>query len=348
MINIRGQSELRQQFKSRASSVANSVLSRFGVGIVPLHRSNGSSRSGRSNCSSCTPLLPPGAAEYLSPSNPQLKELRQRYANHPAARHSLWSTSYLSKELKLKHFRGDNAFIYQARFGSDAAYALTTQYVLEHDELRLLKKLGDDELFGNCLVNFDDSLFVSRDLLDSVLEINFLNRELNLGVKPELSVLDIGAGYGRFAHRIVQSLSNLQRILCTDAVAESTFISNFYLRFREVEEKAQVVPLDKIETVLTNYTIDLATNIHSFGECTYDSIQWWLNLVAANKITFLFVVANGEGLGSREVDETNIEYLPAILERGYRLKTRQPKYSGSLSVQKHGLYPTYYYLFERE
>lgn len=337
-----------RQFKSKASSVANSVLGRFGVRIVPIHQGNGSPNSGNSLPSVRRPILPPGAAEYLSPNNPQLKELRKRYANHPAARHSLWSASYLSKELKLEQFRGDNAYIYQRRFGTDAAYALTTHYVLEHDELHLLEKLNDDELFGNCLVNFDDSLFVSRDLLDSVLEINFLNRELNVEAQPELNILDIGAGYGRFAHRVVQSLPSLGRILCTDAVAESTFISDFYLRFRKVEEKAQVVPLDAIETVLTNNKINLATNIHSFGECIFTSINWWLDLLEANRIKFLFIVANGEGLGSTEADKTNIDYMPAIVERGYQLKSRQPKYAGSPSVQKYGLYPTYYYLFERE
>jgi putative sugar O-methyltransferase len=291
---------------------------------------------------------PADVAEYLVQENPKLKELKDRYQHHPAARHSLWSDNYLSKELRLQEFRADNAYIYQKRFASEAAYALTTQYALQHDGLGLLQRLRDDELFGNCLVSFDDDLFVSRDLLDSVLEINFLNRELNLADNPELTILDIGAGYGRLAHRLVESLPNLEQVLCTDAVAESTFVSDFYLKFRQVEHKTQVVPLDRIESTLSGARIDLVTNIHSFGECTLDSITWWLDLIALNKIPYLFIVANGDGLGSRETNGTNIEYLPAVLERGYELKIRQPKYVEAPSVQKHGLYPTSYYLFEHQ
>lgn len=294
------------------------------------------------------PVFRADAVEYLRQQNPRLAELKRRYSNHPATRHSLWSDAYLRRELRLDSFRDDNPYLFQKRFSSDAAYALTTHYALAHDELGLLSKLDDDDLFGNYLIDFDDQISVSRDLLDSVLEINFLNRELNILDMTPLTVLDIGAGYGRLAHRMVQALPRLEHMLCTDAVAESTFLSEFYLRYRNVEDKASVVPLDEIEKVLASSTVQLATNIHSFGECTLASIKWWLDLLEANSIKFLFIVANGEGLGSTEADKTNIDYMPAIVERGYQLKSRQPKYAGSPSVQKYGLYPTYYYLFERE
>lgn len=313
-----------------------------------LERLATSIRPSTPDCSNGFVRLPSGAAEYLRHNNPRLRELKQRYKHHPATRHSLWSQRYLRRELRLDHFRGDNAYLYQKRFGSDAAYALTTEYALAHDEIGLLNKLEDDDLFGNCLVNFDDRFFVSRELLDSVLEINFLNRELNLQTRSEFTVLDIGAGYGRLAHRLVQALPNLERVLCTDAVAESTFISEFYLRFREVDRKAHVVQLDEVESVLANCTVDLATNIHSFGECTFASISWWLDLLEAHRVKFLFIVANGDGLGSTEAAKTNIDYLPAIIQRGYRLRIRQAKYCDSPSVQKYGLYPTYYYMFEHE
>jgi putative sugar O-methyltransferase len=292
-------------------------------------------------------MLPAGAAEYLRYDNPRLQELRNRYHNHPATRHSLWSNDYLRRELRLEYFRSDNAYLYQQRYSSNASYALTTNYVMSHDDLGLLGRLRDDELFGNFLVNFDDDLFVSRDLLDSVLEIDFINRELNLRNLSNLRILDIGAGYGRLAHRLVQALPNIERVFCADAIPESTFISEFYLRFRGVEQKAKVIPLDEIEQALTNRPVDLVTNVHSFAECTCESISWWLDLIAAHQVRFLFIVANGEELGSTEADNTNIDYLPAVVQRGYHLKTKQAKYSDSPSVQKYGLYPTYYYLFER-
>lgn len=327
------------QAKRKIANLVNSVLQRVGVEVVSRSRLNGTEREAE--------VLSPEAVEYLSRSHPRLLELQQRYSNHPAARHSMWSKDYLAKELELLHFRRDNAYLYQTRFTSDAAYALTTNYLLEHDELDLLGKLEDDDFFGNYLFNFDDQLLVSRDLLDSVLEINFLNRELGLQSKPTFSVLDIGAGYGRFPHRLIPALPNVERVFCTDAVPESTFISEFYLNFRGLESKARAVPLDEIERVLESHPVDIAINIHSFGECPFASINWWLDLLQREQIKFLFIVANAEGLGSTEADRTNIDYLPAILERGYSLKTKAPKYAAR-SVQKHGLYPTFYYLFERE
>jgi len=292
--------------------------------------------------------VPVGSAQYLVRNNDRLKQLKKRYAGHPAGRHSLWSESYLKREIKLTHFRADNAYVYQKRYANDATYALTTQYVLAHDSFGLLTRLPEDELFGNNVIDFDGKLLVSRDLLDSVLEISFLQRELNFASSPQWSMLDIGAGYGRFAHRVVAAIPNLDRIFCTDAIAESTFISEYYLKFRGVDGKAMVVPLDEVEDTLSNTRVDLAVNIHSFGECTLTSISWWLDLLRANKTRFLFIVANGEGLGSTETDKTNIDYLPVILESGYRLKTKEAKYCDSPSVQRHGLYPTNYFLFERQ
>jgi putative sugar O-methyltransferase len=291
--------------------------------------------------------LPEGVAHHLRHDNPYLTQLKHRYLGHPATRHSLWSEGYL-RELELAYFRGDNAYIYQQRYASDAAYALTAQYVLANDALGLLTRLNDDDLFGNYVVDFDGILSVSRELLDSVMEINFLESKLHLSNLASPVVLDIGAGYGRLAHRLVQAIPQLRKVLCTDAVAESTFVSEFYLKFRGVQDKALAVPLDEIEQKLREHQVDVAVNVHSFGECRFESIIWWLDLIKKNRIQYLFIVANGEGLGSTESDKTNIDYLAAILARGYKLAVRQEKYFGAPSVQKYGLYPTYYYLFERD
>ena len=291
--------------------------------------------------------VPAGAKEYLYKRNPKLSDLKQRYRSHPATTHSLWSEGRLKRELKLPYFRGDNVYLFQKRYSNGAGYALTAQYVCSHDELNLFKKLTDDDLFGNCLVTLNNHLKVSRDLLDSILEINFLNRYTDCAHSDALTVVDIGAGYGRLAHRLVKALPNVKHIFCADAVPESTFLSDYYLKFRKVDHKATAVPLDEIEETVARQTVDLAVNIHSFGECTFKSITWWLDLLEKNSVRFLFIVANGEELGSTEPDRSNIDYLPAILDHGYKLKIKQPKYSEDPIVQRHGLYPTYYYLFER-
>jgi putative sugar O-methyltransferase len=291
--------------------------------------------------------LPEGACEYLRKDNPRIQELQRRYENHPASNHSLWSPHYLANELRLDEFRADNVYVHQGRAASDASYRLTAHYAQSVDKLGLLNTLGDDDLFGNHLVSFNGDLLVGRDLLDAVLEINFLNDNLGLAALDGSVILDIGAGYGRLAHRLVQALPKLETVLCTDAIPESTFLSEFYVKFRGCQSKVRVIPLDDIETTLENQPVNLAINIHSFGECTLSSIKWWLDLVSANRIKYLFIVPNGEALRSWEPDDTGIDYLPSLLDRGYKMVIKQPNYMGAPQLQKHGLYPCYYYLFER-
>lgn len=293
-------------------------------------------------------VLPEESSRYLRWDNPRLVELRRRYEDHPASHHSLWSPQYLSTELKLDRFRGDNAYVHQSRSATEASYILTAHYVQSIDKLNLLDRLGDDDLFGNYLVNFNDKMLVSRELLDAVLEINFLQDKLDLTGLGNPVILDVGAGYGRLAHRLVRAMPQLEAVLCTDAIPESTFLSEFYLKFRGCETKAKVVALDEIEAELGNRDVDLAVNIHSFGECRLKSIEWWIDLLAANQIKYLFIVPNGEALSSLEPDDTKIDYLHLLLDRGYRLLVKQPNYMDAPSLQENGLYPCYYYLFERD
>jgi putative sugar O-methyltransferase len=282
---------------------------------------------------------------YLQPNNPRLEELRRRYQNHPATRHSLWSPQYIKTQLQLDKFRADNLYLHQCRSANKNSYLLTARYVQSVDKLGLLGVLKDDELFGNYLVSFN-GLQVSRDLLDSALEINFLNDHLRIANGKPV-ILDIGAGYGRLAYRLIQALPNVEGVLCTDAIPESTFLSEFYLRFRGCHSKAEVVPLDQVEARLRKQRIDIAVNVHSFSECTLDSVRWWLDLITAKRIPFLFIVPNGDALDTSEANRTHLNYVSLLLTRGYRLIARQPNYAQSQQVQRYGLYPSHYYLFAR-
>lgn len=301
------------------------------------------------NFGTISELARPGkASDYLRMDNPRLQELQRRYEKHPASHHSVWSHRYLTTELKLDQFRGDNAYVHQSRSANEASYILTASYVQSVDRLGLLQTLGDDDLFGNYLVSVNGDVLVSRELLDAVLEINFLNDQLGLAKLESPVILDIGAGYGRLAHRLVQAIPQLKTVLCTDAIPESTFLSEFYLAFRGCEIKARVIALDQIERELANQPVDLAINVHSFGECPLQSIKWWLDLVSASRISYLFIVPNGEALVSWEPDDTHRDYLSLLLDCGYKLLVKQPNYLGAPGIQKHGLYPCYYYLFERD
>ena len=111
----------------------------------------------------------------------------------------------------------------------------------------------------------------SRDLLDSTIELNFLEKYLKLSRRENLNILDIGAGYGRLAHRTANTLSNLSTYFCTDAVPESTFLSEYHITFRNLEDRVTVVPLDEIEQCIREWNIYLAVNIHSFSECSLEA-----------------------------------------------------------------------------
>ncbi len=48
-----------------------------------------------------------------------------------------------------------------------------------------------------------------------------------------------------------EASTNFRRIYCVFALPESTFISEYYLRSRQVEEKTRVVPIYDFEEVLS-------------------------------------------------------------------------------------------------
>ena len=328
--------------KRKALSLINSVLSPIELQLGKKTEAAEFSSAQAYNES----RLPDDAVAYLQPTNSRLKELKQRYVGHPATQHSQWAEELLKRDLKLPFFRGDNAYVYQVRRTNELAYLLTAYYVQTADKMNLWDILDEDNLFGNYVVNFNDERLISRDLLDSILEINFLERLLSLSTRREFNVLDIGAGYGRLAHRLVKSFPNIGRVFCTDAVPESTFLSEYYLKYREVNDKAVVIPLDEIEAGLANNRIDLAINIHSFTECTLDSINWWLDLIRKHEIRHFMIVPTNDKFLSVEINQPRRDFFDQIITRGYKVVAKLPKYEGASSVQKYGIYPAYYYLFE--
>lgn len=291
--------------------------------------------------------LPEEAEQYLNPANPRLKELRERYAlcGKNITAPSIWTDVHVSPH-DIAYFRGDNAYVWQLR-GQNmtiAGYVLTAYYVKSIDILSLLDTLPEDDYFGNITFRIDNKI-ISRDLLDSIIEIYFLEKHLNISSLQNLRILDIGAGYGRLAHRMIQALPNIDTYLCTDAVAPSTFISEYYLRFRDLGERAKVIPLDEIESTLETQHIDIAVNIHSFSECRVAAIEWWLSLLQKNRIKCLMIAPNvyNEG-GALLQNEDGFDFQKIIEKHGYTLAAKEPKYRDPL-VQKYAITPTYHYLF---
>jgi len=294
--------------------------------------------------------LPPDALKYLDPSNPVLQELRARYQKvaSPVTAHSVWKDGFVRPE-DLRYFRGDNQYVWQLR-GRDMnplGYALTTYFTLSADRLGLLGKLQEDEAFG--LHGFVVAArLVSRDLLDSVNELNFLERHLQISTWSQAKVLDIGAGYGRLAHRAAQAGLFKGLYHCTDAVPESTFLCGYYLGYRGVADRTKVIPLDELDSGIGDSPIDLAINIHSFSECKLPAIDWWLAFLERKQTRYLFMVPNAVLEGGRVLANADrAEFKSVALRHGFKEKVVEPKYSDPL-VQEHGVSPTYYHLFERQ
>ena len=135
-----------------------------------------------------------------------------------------------------------------------------------------------------------------------------------------------------------------------DAVAESTFVCEYYLRFRGVEDRARVVPLDEIDAALGREPVDVAVNVHSWSECPLGAVEWWLDLLARQAVRHLMIVPNSEDHGgtrltSMEPDRSHRDLLPALAARGYRQVACEPKYLDP-AVQRHGVSPTRHWLFE--
>lgn len=273
--------------------------------------------------------LPAGADEELSEGNPRLRELRESYAalDLPASNGSRWQREHVDAFLDLRYFRGETLITWHYRELpriTRLKYFVLMRYVAERDERDLLDLLDEDGAFGCWTYEYPGYGRFSRDLLESVNEIAFLERELGLSGRERFSVLDIGAGYGRLAHRMAAAYPNLADYCCLDAVPESTFLSEYYLRHRGSSPPARAVELGAVRDLAAG-AFDLAVNIHSFSECTHDAIAWWVDQLRRLRVPELLVVPNEpDDLLSLEADGSRRDFAPLLLDAGYRLVSSEP------------------------
>lgn len=333
--------------KTMIKRLLNQVLARIGQQVVSSSLLYEWQMFAQDGANFSNVNLPEEANRYLQSNNPRLIELKQRYSefNRDVTEGEVWKDGYVTST-DMKYFRGDNPYVWQLRGANmnDMGYALTTYYVKSIDHHGLLGKLTEDKHFG--VYSFEvDNMLVSRDLLDSIIEMYFLDKHLNISRWDQVNVLDIGSGYGRLAHRVVSGFPNVDHYLCTDAIPVSTFICEYYLRFRNVENKAKAIPLYDIENVLKNREIDIAINVHSFSECRVQAIAWWVSLLKQCRVRHLMVVPNAVDGEGRLLTNDGQDFSRIIEEHGYKLVTKAPKYS-DVAVQKFAIDPAYHYLFE--
>ena len=158
---------------------------------------------------------------------------------------------------------------------------------------------------------------VSPDFLDSVNEINYLDGRMGLPGIEGLRVLDIGAGCGRLARRMSETLPNLRQYDCIDGVAVSTFLGDYFASFRGLD-KARVIPMTEHQSLLDAY--DLCVNVHSWAECSLEATRWWLDRGAERQITWLPIVPNNPPeLLTTELDGNQKPFIDDVINRGYEL-----------------------------
>ena len=294
------------------------------------------------------PPLSAEAREYLQWTNPKIGELEARYLGHPASFHTHWNSDALKSTIDLQNFRGDNHYIYQTRWSPSAAtYFVTAYYARDTDKLGLFGNLKEDGFFGAFTLSFDGYL-ISRDLLDSINQANVIARLLGADTLASIRLLDIGAGYGRLAHRLCSGFPGAH-VTCADAVPLSTFLSAYYLQFRQLQGNSEVVPLYDVEEVLPRKNFDLVTNFHSFSECPIGAISWWLSLLDKVDCNRMLIIPNAaDKFLSAEPDGTRQDFSHLFGEHGWSLAHSEPIYSQSDAAQQAALYPNFrFFLFER-
>lgn len=292
--------------------------------------------------------LPPGAAEELVPDNPRLVALRRAYAafDAPVRAASRWRPEAVEDFLDLRFFRGETLITWhyrEARRVSELKFFVLLRAVEERDALGLLPRLEEDGAFGCWTFDYPGRGRVSRDLLESVNEIAFLERTLGLSGRPAFSVLDVGAGYGRLAHRMTAAFGNLRDFCCVDAVPESTFVSEYYLRHRACAPPARVVPLHEVDARLEPGSFDLALNVHSFSECPAAAIGWWVERLRRLEVPRLLVVPNEpDALLSLEADGGRRDFAPLLERAGYRLLVHEPVYADPAVRELLGVHDSFF------
>lgn len=248
----------------------------------------------------------------------------------------VWNKSHI-KKLDLAKFRGDNIFVWQTRKYSEINYYISYKYALSIDELILNHKLLETGAFGVETFEFQQKL-VSRDLIDSIIELNYLEKHLQISTRDNFQVIDIGAGYGRLPSRIVEAFPKVH-VSCVDAIPVATCVSAYYLREYINKGFIDILRLDTIEKIQSG-EIDLAVNIHSFSEMSIESVKFWIEFLVRKKIPYFFLVPNNKRL---ELNNGH-EFGPLLVNAGYELIDTSLKYEDE-EIENYAIYPSTYYLF---
>ena len=104
--------------------------------------------------------------------------------------------------------------------------SLLDQYTLAQDNLNLFKFFNEPQL-GNSIRIKANNRFISQDLSTSYLDFLLIKKNLDLNFKKNISILELGAGYGCLAYIFIKLFTNIKYIIVD--IPESLIISQTYL-----------------------------------------------------------------------------------------------------------------------
>ncbi len=219
-------------------------------------------------------------------------------------------SKYISDSFNETNFRGENAYVWQEQCGDDRkTYKNYYRILKKMDRYGLLGKTKEDGSYG-CITYKIDDILVSRDLLDSLFEIYFLKSVLPTVGK--LTILEIGAGYGRLCKRFTDIYPE-SNYYVVDAIPQSTYFSSLYLG-----AKNKVLYLHELEEKTKTIKFDLVINIHSFPECNIKDIEWWIKFINMKKIKYIFYVPNNPDSTTEFMPTNNGESILELYKKyGY-------------------------------
>lgn len=192
-----------------------------------------------------------------------------------------------SPSILSKQFRGETDYVWQTRLGDGKEeYIQYYKQLKKIDKLNLFLKTKENGSHG-CKTWEVENILISRDLLDSIIEIYFLQK--NFDNLDKLNILEIGGGYGRLCKRYSDCFPN-SKFYITDGIPYSTYVADIYLSESNYQNKN--LELYNLDSKLKNIKIDLAVNIHSFPEQNINDVEWWVKFILKHKIKYIFYVDN--------------------------------------------------------
>ncbi len=334
------------KIKSIFIQLINTMISPFDVLLIPVQAKN---KAKRIINRMSFPKLKKGSSAYIDQILRHINRWERRKVEIQIPT-SMWRVKKLYKRLNLPHFRSDNQYIYQTRDNNTPdSTVLTYKYVANNDKLCVLVRSKETGEFGSEIVRIPTYGLVSRDLLDSANELNFLENVIGLSKIVNLTIFDIGAGYGRLAVHSIATLENIEKHVCLDAVPGSLGICEFYLKYKQLNpEKYHISFLPEDYLPPKN---SIAVAIHSFSEMPLESVLYWIEFLKKMEVDWILIVPNrekhkGKKLLATEVNGSRTDYSGMLLKNGYENYGIFPKYNDP-DIQEFGISPTMYHLYKK-